>query len=292
VAANDRASHGLLHYLRNGGAWDHELVDHAGGWGRPELIADGDGLAVVYNDGDVATWSAGFWTRDVFTGFSGGGPDLAAGAAGRLHLSGYRDSGEVLFVTYGSLPSAGEWEWEAIGESGGMTAIALDHEEVPHVAYVEGGTMFLAWVVAQHLADDERHHHRAEHDGADDGEVVDEHDARGARRWKRARAPRGLLEAVEVAPARLRVVADPQQAVARARFVVGSVAALFPTRCLAVAVTRARVGVVAVALPAVARARRVRCVTDRRLDVRRAVGVAAARVAIVAGTGASAGGVT
>lgn len=49
-------------------------------------------------------------------------------------------------MTYGSLAPAGDWAWETIAESdGGTTSIALDHEEVPHVAYVEGGTMSLAW---------------------------------------------------------------------------------------------------------------------------------------------------
>lgn len=151
AVANDPGSHGLLHYFLVGDAWDHELVDHDGGWGRPELIAYGAGLAVVYNDGEVATWSDGFWTRDVFTGFYGGGPDLAAGAAHRLHLSGYGlsyifDAGKLPFVMYGSLSPAGEWTWETIAESsGGLTAIALDSEERPHVAYVEDGTMYLAW---------------------------------------------------------------------------------------------------------------------------------------------------
>lgn len=106
---------------------------------------------MVYGSGGVASWSGGVWTRDG-SGLLGGAVSLAVDEAGGTHLSGITwvsaFEGEEPFVTYGARPAGAEWTREMIDgcDDGDLaTAIAVDAEERPVVAYVKDQAMMLAF---------------------------------------------------------------------------------------------------------------------------------------------------
>jgi len=150
LTAFDSSVDDLLHYTQYAEGWSTEIVDNEAGPSRQALLAHAEDLAVVYGGGHVASWSGRVWTRDGSELLWGSG-SLALDEEGGAHLSGVTlvsaSEGEDPFVTYLARAGGDEWTREMIDgcDDHLPTAIALDAEEHPVVAYVKDQAMMLAF---------------------------------------------------------------------------------------------------------------------------------------------------